>query len=327
LLLVGHQLPRRFLRGGYAVSSFNIQSDLSVDNGKSLAELIGDGGERVLDIPRQPPEYTALARQLLASADAGASGDGDGAKLLLSVSLFRSVPNFLRAALIDSGVFETESAGKFYSDAALPFLMPGFLSAGSDAPTFKIFANGLSHNPFLLGPDSPVPLFGEERRALTRSGSAHFHTDRHIIRQLEALVVRLKELGVYDNTRLILASDHDYQRDANPFLRGVGSPFGGSPPRPYALLLVKDFNAAAPLAVSDQLMQGSDMPALACAGLPEIPDAPPLPPDDPARVRLHHTGRSNLMHHTADSFMSLRKFLITGSMFDPSHWEEIEEKN
>ncbi|MDR1744447.1 MAG: hypothetical protein LBS30_01695, partial [Planctomycetota bacterium] len=317
------ELPRRFLNAGYAVSSYNVESNLSIDSGKSLSDLLGYAGDRLVDTPRRP-EYFRLAQEALASGGGGDGAGGGDAKLLLAVSLFRSVPNGLRAGLIDAGIFETDSSGKIYDDAAIPLLMPRFLTADSEEPTYKIFVSALSHNPFLLGPDSMVPLENEERRALSKSGDAHFYTDRHIIRMLETLAARLKAMGVYGNTRIILASDHDYQRDSNPFMSGMTHPFAQLPPRPYALLLVKDFNADGPLTVSDRLMQGHDMPALACAGLPEIADAPALPPDDPGRERRHCIGRANLHHHAADSFRSLRILLNTGSMFEPSNWKEAE---
>ncbi len=317
------ELPRLFLNAGYAVSCCNVGQNLAVDNGVPLSRLAGFAGDRLVDVP-QPPEYAVLAREALDAGDGGGADGGD-AKLLLAVSLFRSVPNLLRAGLVGLGAFETESSGKVYHDIAVPLLMPRYLAADSKEPTYKIFVSALSHNPFLLGPDSLVPLEKEERRALAKSADAHFYTERHIIAMLESLVARMRAMGVYDNTRIILASDHNYQRDPNPFLRDVTSPFEQMPPRPYALLLVKDFNAGAPLSVSDRLMQGHDMPALACAGLPDIAGAPALPPDDPGRERRHFVGRSNLLHHSGDSFTSLRILLNTGSMFEASNWNYAEQ--
>ena len=314
-------LPRYFLKAGYAVSCYNIRDNLAVFSDKSLANLLGCGEEDLLDVSI-PPLYPEMAKKAIKPG--GAAVEGGHARYLLFVSLFRAVPNCMREGLVDLGVFETDDiVNKLYRDIAIPLLMPRFLSVDSPEPTFKIFATTFSHNPFLLGPDSLVPLVKGERMAVMQSGSAHYYTDRHAIRLMEKLVAELQAKGVYDNTRLIFASDHDNKYDSHPYLSGDMS-FLLDDIKPHALLMVKDFAAKGPLITSDRLMQGHDVPALACQGLPEIANPPALPPDDPARERKHHVASANRLHHAKNSFINLRTYVIKGTMFESSNWKKAE---
>lgn len=316
------EMPRRFLEAGYDVAFHNVRQNLAVRTDKVLADYVGYSGDRLVEAAISPV-YAELARQAI-NPD-GAAAESNQTLYLLSVSLFRAVPNALRDSLLDLGLFDTDDhESKIYVETSMPLLMPRFMTTDSDAPTFKMFANMLSHNPFLLGPDSLVPLPRAERLAVARSGNAHYFTERHIIRLMIGIADRLRELGIYDNTRLIFASDHDNKDDAHPYLDGKTNRMDYIA-KPHALLMVKDFGESDPLRVSDQLMQGHDVPALACLGLPANVAPPPLPADDPRRPRRHVIGHANLLYHGDKAFQNLSAFSIDGPMFSPSSWSRAEK--
>ncbi|MDR0363363.1 MAG: YidC/Oxa1 family membrane protein insertase [Planctomycetota bacterium] len=312
------EMPRRFLQAGYAVSYFNVQRNLDIYGDKTLRDMLGYRGEELVDTP-MTPVYTQMAREAISPG--GGVEHGGNAAFLLSVSLFRAVPNLLREGLADLGLFDSDRTGdRLFRDIAIPLLMPGFLTADSPRPTFKTFATTLCHNPYVLGPDSLVPLQKSERLAVNKSGDAHYFTERHAIRLMEKLIAWLKANRVYDNTRLIFVSDHDHKDDPHPYLPALRAllPYHL---KPHALLMVKDFNADGPLRASDRLMQGHDTPALACEGLPEEV-APPPPSGGPERVRRHYLGHSNIASHAKDHFTKLTPFTVRGSMFDASNWKQ-----
>ena len=78
----------------------------------------------------------------------------------------------------------------------------------------------------------------------------------------------LREQGVYDNTRIILVSDHG--RDLGQFdITCDGKDLEHFMP----LLMVKDFNASG-FTVSDEFMTNGDTPVLATSGLIDNPVNP-----------------------------------------------------
>ena len=313
------ELSGRFLDAGYAVAYFNVEGNLSHRDGKSLAERLGYHGAGLIEA-EPSPIYARMARDAILPG--GSERRDDTAAFLLSISLFRAAPNLLREGLVDLGLFDSDSLGdRVYEMAAVPYLMPGFLTADSPAPTFKIFATAFCHNPFLLGPDSLVPLERKERLAVNRSGLAHYYADRHAIGFVEEIVDWLRAHDVYDNTRIILVSDHDYKDDPHPYLsaKTMLLPYNI---KPHALLMEKDFGAGGPLAISDQPMQGHDTPALACRGLPEIANPPPAPEAGAERTRRHAIAHANLASHTRERFTNMRIFTVTGSMFEAENWKD-----
>jgi Preprotein translocase subunit YidC len=317
------ELPRRFVNAGYDVTCFNVRGNLAVFGGKTLAEMIGVSEDRVRDMP-VPDSYVNLTREIMNPE--GIGEQTDHIKNLLAISLFRVVPNLSRGRLVDWGLFTPDSIGDdLYEDSVIPVLMPRFMTADSPVPTYKMFATTFCHNPFFLGPDSLLPVSKRDFLALAKTDAGHYYTDRHAIRLMAVLFDRLRELGVYDNTRIILVSDHDYKNDPHPYLEGNIN-YLLYAPKPYALLMVKDFNASGPLVVSDRLMQGHDVPALACSELGEIGDPPSMPPDDPERVRKHTIAKANIAHHSEEYFIDLSAYTIKGTMFDPKNWSEAEEE-
>ena len=73
----------------------------------------------------------------------------------------------------------------------------------------------------------------------------------------------LKEIGVYDNTRIIIVSDHGYYIENFPDLiqYDIGAQLDGEAFAP--LLLVKDFNSHGELKTSEEFMTTADTPYLA----------------------------------------------------------------
>lgn len=89
--------------------------------------------------------------------------------------------------------------------------------------------------------------------------------------QLEKWFAYLKEQGVYDNTRIILASDHG--SIIKPF-KDFETKEKLNTLRFRPLLMVKDFNKRGPIVTSHELMSNADVPRLAMQGIIENPINP-----------------------------------------------------
>ena len=101
----------------------------------------------------------------------------------------------------------------------------------------------------------------------------HYQSNMAALLQVGNWLQYLKDEGVYDNTRIIIVSDHGFYLGQDPnrlFERGDETVDTESY---YPLLMVKDFNAKG-FSISDEFMTNADVPALAAAGVISQPVNP-----------------------------------------------------
>lgn len=98
----------------------------------------------------------------------------------------------------------------------------------------------------------------------------HYHSNMAAFLKLGEWLDYLRENGVYDNTRIILVSDHGRPlwHDKNRYL-----PDGTDTEIFYPLLMVKDFGATE-FTFSDEFMTNADVPTLATKGIINNPKNP-----------------------------------------------------
>jgi hypothetical protein len=206
-------------------------------------------------------------------------------------SFFKFSPLIIRNFVYDNGdyllpdpihlVSTTMPTMKSY--AALTVL-PEITTASADNQNcFIILNNELTHEPAFFEVPSYEPLVAK----ITNKGSGPFsnieayHVNMAAFLLLGKWFDFMKENGVYDNTRIIIVSDHG--RNVTTLLKnGVTLPNGEMLEMYHALLLVKDFNAQAEaqtvlsgeLPSNRTFMTNADVPVLATK---EIIDAPANP--------------------------------------------------
>jgi YidC/Oxa1 family membrane protein insertase len=113
-------------------------------------------------------------------------------------------------------------------------------------------------------------LDGESMELLTQYQTAHYHVNVAALTQLSEWFEYLKDNDCWDNTRIILVSDHG--RNLGQFDNMKLS--NGIDVESYnPLLMVKDFDAMQ-YTVSDEFMTNADVPSLALSGLVENPTNP-----------------------------------------------------
>jgi hypothetical protein len=129
---------------------------------------------------------------------------------LVDLSLFRHAPYPLKRAvyrdgdwLLQAALWGEGEAPVFVSSAAAFFdEFTRRIHVGRDEPTFKILHTGGGHGPFVLDAECrPVPS-----RPYTQ---ANYEAQlRCSIRQTQALLDRLRELGIYDRSLIVVSGDH-----------------------------------------------------------------------------------------------------------------------
>jgi hypothetical protein len=196
--------------------------------------------------------------------------------------------------------------------------------------TAAISVNMTTHEPsFLQAPDyRPVPFVTDFGKGPFRN-SSNYHVNIASIKRLADWFNFLKENNVYDNTRIILVSDHGpYENIATK----TGLPFMIDSFNP--ILLVKDFNASGPMRTDDTFMSNGDVPSLALQGLFDDPRNPYTgnPVNMDAKQNPLYIFTSNpygdehliFADETQVRLAPKKDYYVHDNIFDPANWEKAE---
>lgn len=265
-------------------------------------------------------------------------------------SLLKAAPVLAQPILYDGGNYfesaknNTQSPAFLESYAVLSNL-PGLTDIREDsAGGFVMINNETAHEPCLLQMPDYVPSDSvsngayEDSSRFTVNGRTmrvdnsyqleHYHINMATYLQIGKWLDYLKECGVYDNTRIIIVSDHG--RTLGQFddlLVSEELDVQGYHP----ILLVKDFNAGE-FSISQEFMTNGDVPLLALEGLVENPMNPFTgnPMDDTAKKegRLYITTAENYDQNPENTIDMTGGvwYTITGeNIFDKNNWKKVEE--
>ncbi|MGL4982295.1 MAG: YidC/Oxa1 family membrane protein insertase [Treponemataceae bacterium] len=258
----------------------------------------------------------------------------------LVTSIFKLLPHFFRYYLYDNGRWQRLIENANIKENTLNNItnikmFTEFASINSNQPTLKIHYNDLSHSPWYLKEgileiidDPNYDNFFVKKENINGIRPAHHYTEEHIIVMITEYIQKLKELGVYNNTRIIMTSDHD-QADSIMLQRSLGGivnekinwwGHGGQvfPGMPHGLLLFKDFNMKGKLEISDELMTPADTYYLAQKDI--FFDVK----DTDKSTRYHYDGSFHRPEHLENKFL-YKKYAIEGTMFKKENWKFVDE--
>lgn len=195
---------------------------------------------------------------------------------LLWVSLLRCTPIAIRPIVYYRGTYfnpevvDTGSAwGWFSALYALPYITDFTVAKNS----LMVMTNDMTHE--LLNNDALLSIL---KNPLSYPEYVHYKENTLALMALGKWFESLKENGVYDNTRIIIVSDH-----------GIGSMWGQTFSYPefdvdtiqgfskdylHSLLLYKDFGDKGSLQIDSRFMTTADVPILALGGIVENPVNP-----------------------------------------------------
>ena len=255
---------------------------------------------------------------------------GNVANRLVDMSLFRSVPDIVKGNIYND---ERWFVTRFMSEGSYSESTTGIghlyfeefkkrIEVADVPRTYKFYHSLLTHSPFLLDADCKLRsdtdenLFADERfRAEALCGLGHV-TD---------IMERLRQLGAYDNTMIILSSDHGsyYGTSARD---GQGE-LNYRQTTAMSTLVIKPFDSRGILATSSAPVSLLDIPntvlsALGTDLVPEGMDILSLEEDQP-RVReyMHYVWAEG--EWAAPKLPPLTVFEIRGDIRDPSAWTVI----
>ena len=192
---------------------------------------------------------------------------------LLTFSLFRTSPVFLRSLIYDKGRWlkplETGLPMRFINSYSVLDYLPELSRFDSDKNTFNMMVNDSVHEPRILDIYSKEKFKSESdndykfpyERKYTQ---IHFYSQIGAFDKLCEWFEYLKENNAYDNTKIIIVSDHGREIE-DPFFTHFSD--NEEERNRYTfyhpLLLVKDFNNNGKLKISNEFMTNADTPSLA----------------------------------------------------------------
>jgi YidC/Oxa1 family membrane protein insertase len=194
---------------------------------------------------------------------------------LIIYSVFRCIPVGLRENVYMHGDWIGPNSASRIRATLNGYAVLDYLTRLTDFENKKdsvvLMVNNTTHeNSFLQAPDY-IPAHDVSNYGSSKFSSYKaYHVNAASFKRLSSWFDYLKENGVYDNTRIILVSDHA-SADAN-FSGRTGLPFYADQYNP--ILLVKDFNSGGPLKTDNSFMSNADVPALALSGIVANPVNP-----------------------------------------------------
>lgn len=200
---------------------------------------------------------------------------------MIWVCFFRASPMIFRDAIYDDSLWwntdeESGDVQEFIDYYSVLSFLPSLTDFSSDKPTFMSITNDSTHSGFVLNPPEYVPA-----KKVTGKGKGFYaelsgySANVAAFKLIGKWINLLKENGIYDNTRIIIAADHGIGqwKVASDLYSGALAD-GFNPDHLNPMLLVKDFNSHGEIKTDLEFMTNADVPLLLMKDIVENPVNP-----------------------------------------------------
>jgi hypothetical protein len=250
---------------------------------------------------------------------------------ILWYSIFRQIPLAFRQAVYFTGSWCSPSSGysmrRFLNGyAVLDYLdeLTGFEPKKENS--LLLMTNNTAHESwFLQAPLYKPQLIVTDYGKSPFSREIRYHANAAAIKRLSEYFDFLKLHEVYDNTRIILVSDHGLLDTS--YVTKTGLPFHVDHFNP--LLLVKDFNAKGGMKTDMTFMSNADVPVLALKDLIENPVNPftgnAITAEYKNNPLLIVTDRIHNRNETEIDLNPKNTYYIHDNIFDEKNWKKPEK--
>ena len=266
--------------------------------------------------------------------------------------------NYLEAAGSNSTVVQTRTSMSVASGESQAFMEPyqavvnlsRMTNITGSGDNFLFFYTDLPHEPMMLQEPEYVPALqvdnteydsanrdrftvGDKHISVTTTEQMiHYQTNMATLLRIGDWLEYLRASGVYDNTRIIIVSDHGYYLYQSQELQFNRPGTGRIDISNYfPLLMVKDFGSRG-FTVSDEFMTNADVPTLASEGV----IADPVNPftgrqindsEKTAHDQFVMTSKDwSVTSNNGNMFHASGWAVITNNIWDRSDWEFIDDK-
>jgi YidC/Oxa1 family membrane protein insertase len=250
---------------------------------------------------------------------------------ILWYAILREIPLAFRQGVYYNGSYCTPFTGHLMrlllnGYAVLDYLdeLTGFEPQKEKSVVFM--TNNTTHESwFLQAPDYKPQLTVTNYGKSLFSREIKYHANAAAIKRLSDYFDFLRLHEVYDNTRIILVSDHGVLD--NSFITKTNLPFHVDQFNPF--LLVKDFNAKGAMKTDMTFMTNADVPALAMQELIEDPVNPFTGNAITTIGKINNPqliliDRVNNRNETEIELNAQNTYYVHTNIFDSKNWGKIE---
>lgn len=253
------------------------------------------------------------------------------ATILTSIAIFKATPPILKKKIYNGGRWLSSETGsevnkyRLMQYKAKPWGLLDSLATdsnlSSDKNMFKYLHFDLPH------PGNAVDSDGD------LLGSTDYETESlQSLYKITEFLNKLKELEIYDNTMVILISDHGWARtgevgftyDFSKYIP-LGSHKKMQPSVAHALFMVKDFGAQGEIIISNKLMSNADLAGIVCDQLAEgcaIDDINYMDSIEDRTLIISTVNRYNFQ--SKNKFVVEDMYQVRDNIFDHENWKKIK---
>lgn len=264
-------LPYNFSRKGFHVNVVNPKGlGFTVDGDCRFLEMEGVSCSHIpQSITRDEAQRTGFQLNDLAKSDY--------TDLLALLGAMRGAPYVTKEILLRRGPwrpFLDHSAGTTFREWAELRGWPALSNTDAAQSNLNFISNILAHEPYYMGEDcKPMrERFNVPPEEVTRRGHLSLFSLQHAVTARCTLLAVadyldfLKSRGVYDNTRIVIVSDHGIVGavDDQSSRAVAGGTQSAEFVRMRSVLLVKPRGARGALRVSEEFMPNAEVPRIVC---------------------------------------------------------------
>lgn len=272
-------------------------------------------------------------------------GDGEISALIIErfpmFVLLRSMFPPIRKLLYDDGSYflnreSPENLDEFIDSFAVLYYLPKLTQIGDGNGAYVFLGNDTTHTPIFLQSPSYVPALNvtdyssplQMDSAYGKMEQRHYHANAAALLQVGKWLEYLKEMGIYDNTRVIIVADHGYDIVTPAFKDFAGH--GKAMAKFNPLLLMKDFNATGDIVTESTFMTNGDAPLFA---LKDFVDNPINPLTNKNMKDYIKKDRVNVYKvptqfgkdgGTVFNIDFSQSYMVQNDIFEESNWSLIE---
>lgn len=250
-------------------------------------------------------------------------GRGSSDSFLLAVSLFNSVPWSMKNLVYKDGRWIENLMPKSDTLVVRALREYAFIDGLADLSntnatkaTYKFFDNEITHHPWLMDAKT-CTVSAKPKIYKTRQDNAdelHLANEMCALKALSRWINWMKSEDIFDNTMIILVSDHDGM-DSDMIGKVFGSPYKGMVGKPNPLLLVKHLGRS-----GNKDVEINDMPL-------SLTDVSKLIDNDlniqPFTGRTQPRRMSVTGGKTMNKFVLEREWMVDSDMTCRDHWHEL----
>lgn len=247
-------------------------------------------------------------------------------------SIFRTLPVSVRGLFYDKGRYVSASSDsdmnkEFWEVYPVLQNLNNLTEIKESGNTFLMMVNDTTHEDTSVIPDYDiVPISTPSKRQ--RRSKRHYLVNAAALKHVGEWLDYMREQGVYDNTRIIICSDHGY-------------PLGDFPEMVFdfmdleawnPVLMVKDFGATG-FVTSDEFMTLADIPTLTMQGVIENPVNPytgnPINSDakttEDVIITLSENWDTKKFRGITLDMTDAPLYKVHDNIFDVNNWEEVTD--